>query len=255
MVTINGVKFACDRCIRGHRVSGCTHIDQPLRQVKKKGRPPTQGTTVRRARSRSGSAQRPETGGPYAIDFAHVTSLEPEEIAQFRADHRVQIVLPGEAPVAPAAQEHRAPTNTHATTATLPTYSPVQMQERSAANIRFFQGLPPLEPYARAHGTPIDEVGEDEPAEDEPLSSDQVRYKKHATYWLRPTLIPGDGDMPQHLYDGYHSVDNNKLELASDMAVSSQDLADTLTPPVAPKRTEPLLDTDGVSHVKLSNLY
>jgi hypothetical protein len=42
MVFINDKKFACATCIKGHRVSGCTHTDRPLFEVKKKGRPATQ---------------------------------------------------------------------------------------------------------------------------------------------------------------------------------------------------------------------
>jgi len=42
MVLINGVKYACERCIRGHRVTTCTHTDQPLTMIKPKGRPATQ---------------------------------------------------------------------------------------------------------------------------------------------------------------------------------------------------------------------
>ncbi|CUM66343.1 uncharacterized protein PRCAT00004006001 [Priceomyces carsonii] len=42
MVLINGVKYACERCIRGHRVTTCTHTDQPLTMIKPKGRPASQ---------------------------------------------------------------------------------------------------------------------------------------------------------------------------------------------------------------------
>ena len=42
MVVINGVKYACDRCIRGHRVTTCSHMDQPLTMIKPKGRPTSQ---------------------------------------------------------------------------------------------------------------------------------------------------------------------------------------------------------------------
>lgn len=42
MVVINGVKYACERCIRGHRVTLCTHTDQPLTMIKPKGRPASQ---------------------------------------------------------------------------------------------------------------------------------------------------------------------------------------------------------------------
>ena len=42
MVYIDGVKYACDRCIRGHRVSTCQHTDQKLTMIKPKGRPISQ---------------------------------------------------------------------------------------------------------------------------------------------------------------------------------------------------------------------
>ncbi|AAS52389.1 AEL295Cp [Eremothecium gossypii ATCC 10895] len=41
MVLLNGVKYACERCIRGHRVTTCNHTDQPLMMIKPKGRPST----------------------------------------------------------------------------------------------------------------------------------------------------------------------------------------------------------------------
>jgi len=41
MVLINGIKYACERCIRGHRVTTCNHTDQPLMMIKPKGRPST----------------------------------------------------------------------------------------------------------------------------------------------------------------------------------------------------------------------
>ncbi|KAH8831425.1 copper fist DNA binding domain-containing protein [Flagelloscypha sp. PMI_526] len=42
MVLINGTKFACDTCIKGHRTSSCKHTDRLLVEIKKKGRPQTQ---------------------------------------------------------------------------------------------------------------------------------------------------------------------------------------------------------------------
>lgn len=42
MVLINDKKYACATCIKGHRVSSCTHTERPLFEVKKKGRPSTQ---------------------------------------------------------------------------------------------------------------------------------------------------------------------------------------------------------------------
>ncbi|EPS45224.1 hypothetical protein H072_779 [Dactylellina haptotyla CBS 200.50] len=39
MPIINGVKFACEPCMRGHRSSKCTHTDRILIKVRKPGRP------------------------------------------------------------------------------------------------------------------------------------------------------------------------------------------------------------------------
>lgn len=41
MIVIEGVKYACERCIRGHRASKCIHSDRHLVPVKKQGRPST----------------------------------------------------------------------------------------------------------------------------------------------------------------------------------------------------------------------
>ncbi|KAF5004705.1 hypothetical protein FDECE_8816 [Fusarium decemcellulare] len=38
----DGEKFACETCIRGHRVAQCQHTDRPLQQVSGKGRPVSQ---------------------------------------------------------------------------------------------------------------------------------------------------------------------------------------------------------------------
>ncbi|KAK9314615.1 copper fist DNA binding domain-containing protein [Lipomyces starkeyi] len=50
MVFIDGVKYACDTCIRGHRVTTCTHKDRPLTMIKPKGRPVSQCPHCREAR-------------------------------------------------------------------------------------------------------------------------------------------------------------------------------------------------------------
>ncbi|KAK4511883.1 uncharacterized protein ATC70_003882 [Mucor velutinosus] len=39
---INGLKYACSTCIKGHRSSHCSHVDRPLFEIRKKGRPVTQ---------------------------------------------------------------------------------------------------------------------------------------------------------------------------------------------------------------------
>ncbi|KAK9472458.1 copper fist DNA binding domain-containing protein [Dipodascopsis tothii] len=39
MLLVDGEKYACIRCIRGHRSSTCKHTNRPLVQVRKRGRP------------------------------------------------------------------------------------------------------------------------------------------------------------------------------------------------------------------------
>ncbi|KAM9930460.1 hypothetical protein OXX59_000485 [Metschnikowia pulcherrima] len=50
MVLLNGIKYACERCIRGHRVSSCTHTDKTLVMIKPKGRPASQCSHCREQR-------------------------------------------------------------------------------------------------------------------------------------------------------------------------------------------------------------
>ncbi|TCD60797.1 hypothetical protein EIP91_009510 [Steccherinum ochraceum] len=50
MVFVNGQKFACESCIKGHRSSSCHHTDRPLFEVKKKGRPVSQCEKCRELR-------------------------------------------------------------------------------------------------------------------------------------------------------------------------------------------------------------
>ncbi|KAI9250167.1 copper fist DNA binding domain-containing protein [Phascolomyces articulosus] len=42
MPIINGIKFACNSCIKGHRSSHCNHVERPLFEIRRKGRPVTQ---------------------------------------------------------------------------------------------------------------------------------------------------------------------------------------------------------------------
>ncbi|KXL44571.1 hypothetical protein M433DRAFT_149096 [Acidomyces richmondensis BFW] len=42
VIKSDGTKWACQSCLKGHRVSGCTHTDRELTLVPKKGRPVTQ---------------------------------------------------------------------------------------------------------------------------------------------------------------------------------------------------------------------
>jgi hypothetical protein len=51
MVLINGRKFACDACIRGHRASSCSHTGRQLLPVRPKGRPSSQCDTCKAKRA------------------------------------------------------------------------------------------------------------------------------------------------------------------------------------------------------------
>ncbi|CAO3612466.1 unnamed protein product [Cunninghamella echinulata] len=42
-----GIKYACATCIKGHRSSNCNHVERPLFEIRKKGRPVTQCTFCR----------------------------------------------------------------------------------------------------------------------------------------------------------------------------------------------------------------
>ncbi|GAA5883840.1 hypothetical protein JCM16303_007408 [Sporobolomyces ruberrimus] len=50
MVLVDGVKYACQTCIKGHRSSKCTHTDRELTEIKKKGRPTSQCNHCRELR-------------------------------------------------------------------------------------------------------------------------------------------------------------------------------------------------------------
>lgn len=41
MIIKNNIKYACEPCIKGHKVASCNHADRPLVQIKRKGRPST----------------------------------------------------------------------------------------------------------------------------------------------------------------------------------------------------------------------
>ncbi|CAM1501853.1 Fc.00g038370.m01.CDS01 [Cosmosporella sp. VM-42] len=47
---IDGEKYACEACVRGHRVSNCQHSDRPLQHINKKGRPVSQCSHCRAMR-------------------------------------------------------------------------------------------------------------------------------------------------------------------------------------------------------------
>ncbi|QIX01916.1 hypothetical protein AMS68_007433 [Peltaster fructicola] len=52
VVKEDGTKWACNSCLKGHRVSGCNHTDRELQLVPKKGRPVTQCQHCRQERKK-----------------------------------------------------------------------------------------------------------------------------------------------------------------------------------------------------------
>ncbi|KAI9650851.1 hypothetical protein NHQ30_000886 [Ciborinia camelliae] len=63
---IDGEKWACDACVRGHRVSNCHHSDRPLQHINKKGRPVSQCTHCRTMRKSRAAHVRCECGSEKA---------------------------------------------------------------------------------------------------------------------------------------------------------------------------------------------
>ncbi|KAI7872838.1 copper fist DNA binding domain-containing protein [Spinellus fusiger] len=49
-MNIDSKKWSCATCIKGHRASHCQHVDRPLFEIKRKGRPSTQCKTCKELR-------------------------------------------------------------------------------------------------------------------------------------------------------------------------------------------------------------
>lgn len=88
MVFIAGTKYACQRCIRGHRASGCKHIDEELLMIKPKGRPTIWcGRCNRNWRSRRASAGGKAAHDPdVAVPKCNCGVPEKFPAAPFRSD-------------------------------------------------------------------------------------------------------------------------------------------------------------------------
>lgn len=59
---IDGEKYACEACVRGHRVSNCNHYERPLTHINKKGRPVSQCPHCRGLRKARSSHVKCECG-------------------------------------------------------------------------------------------------------------------------------------------------------------------------------------------------
>ncbi|ORX38372.1 hypothetical protein BD324DRAFT_620604 [Kockovaella imperatae] len=93
MVLVNDKKFACATCIKGHRVSGCTHTDRPLFEVKKKGRPSTQCNHCKDKRKGAGGPAggsvhvKCQCGDPIPPEMIMPGSSRPIQPSQDPNDH------------------------------------------------------------------------------------------------------------------------------------------------------------------------
>lgn len=105
MVLINDVKYACQRCIRGHRVSRCSHLNKSLIMVKRKGRPTTQkpGSNkvdgFRKSEDHSNDGLQRTNNSPSSYNgvssgFTPKAVLSVEEISRLVTDPSVRITLP-----------------------------------------------------------------------------------------------------------------------------------------------------------------
>lgn len=108
MVFINEVKYACERCIRGHRVSGCSHTNATLKRIKRKGRPTGQCSACRANKVRG---QKPcnHTNGKHN-DSAHLNN-KSEDGKHFNSSN-------------PASPVHGGSINTFSVSGASPSKSP-----------------------------------------------------------------------------------------------------------------------------------
>ncbi|KAJ5550103.1 Copper fist DNA-binding [Penicillium sp. DV-2018c] len=68
---IDGEKYACEACVRGHRVSSCHHSDRQLTHINKKGRPVTQCAHCRGLRKSRTTHTQCECGDKKKKDDSH----------------------------------------------------------------------------------------------------------------------------------------------------------------------------------------
>ncbi|KAI7245861.1 hypothetical protein KC365_g61 [Hortaea werneckii] len=95
VVKSDGTKWACQSCLKGHRVSGCNHTDRELTLVPKKGRPVTQCQHCRQERKKRsahvscdcGEVEKPHHSKEKCI---HLREAEERAKAGLQEDHPVQ---------------------------------------------------------------------------------------------------------------------------------------------------------------------
>lgn len=89
MPIIDGEKYACQSCIKGHRVSGCQHLDRQLTHINPKGRPVKQCEHCRGARKAKSHHARCDCGSKKEKEAAK-ERLKTELNVDFFAENAVE---------------------------------------------------------------------------------------------------------------------------------------------------------------------
>ncbi|KAF9387011.1 hypothetical protein CPB97_003069 [Podila verticillata] len=134
MVFINGQKFACAACIKGHRSTSCNHGDRPLHEIKKKGRPMTQCShckDLRKAKQvKVNCACGRDEGG--SVSNCGCQDGLPCSCCRDRGGHVV--VKPGKSPVnAGISKNYQSGTNPHRNASDLLKMSPMSFARDSSS--------------------------------------------------------------------------------------------------------------------------
>ncbi|KAF2429348.1 copper-fist-domain-containing protein [Tothia fuscella] len=78
---VNNQKYACNSCIKGHRVSACNHIQREVFPIAKKGRPVKQCEHCRSARKDKSHHAKCDCGSKKHKD---ATSIKTEQNSEQR---------------------------------------------------------------------------------------------------------------------------------------------------------------------------
>ncbi|KAE8149836.1 hypothetical protein BDV25DRAFT_155596 [Aspergillus avenaceus] len=85
---IDGEKWACEACVRGHRVSSCHHSDRPLTHINKKGRPVSQCTHCRGLRKSRTTHTKCECGDKKKNSHKHDSDPHANDKRDHKQDSR-----------------------------------------------------------------------------------------------------------------------------------------------------------------------
>ncbi|KAL2002254.1 hypothetical protein VTN02DRAFT_335 [Thermoascus thermophilus] len=118
---INGQKWACEACVRGHRVSNCRHNDRPLIRINKKGRPfsicrlcnrspcksPEEHSKLRREADMASSTKK--SAGRYRRSSSALVPIAPKPATTLPPSSSTGQTLSAEGPAASAVQARNIP--------------------------------------------------------------------------------------------------------------------------------------------------